>query len=307
MKAIQMTGYGDSSVLKIANIDKPVPATGQVLIKIAATTVNPFDMKVRSGAMKQFVPVQIPFVPGTDFSGTVEEAGENVTRLKKGDHVFATTFGGTYAEYIVMDEKNVSLIPDNVSLNEAASLAVPLNTAYSVLIEGANLQPEQKILVHGASGAVGTVLVQMAKALGAYVIGTASGQGKEIIKSLGADEVIDYKTQDFAKLVHDVDLVVDTVGGETLQKSYALVKKGGKLISIVMPTSNEEADKYGITAQFINSVPKLEKLAFGKKLVEENKITPQIAKVLNLEDAAEAQDMVSAGGLNGKVVLQVAQ
>ncbi|NOW93594.1 NADP-dependent oxidoreductase [Mucilaginibacter sp. SG564] len=306
MKAIQMTGYGDSSVLKIENIAQPVPATGQVLIKIAATTINPFDMKIRSGAMKQFIPIPIPFVPGTDFSGTVEETGENVTRLKKGDKVFATTFGGTYAEYIVMDEKKVSLIPNNVSLNEAAALAVPLNTAYSVLIEGANLQAGQKVLIHGAAGAVGIALVQMAKALGAYVIGTASAKGKDLIKSLGADEAIDYKTQDFGQLVHDVDLVIDGVGGETQQKSYAVVKKGGKLISIVMPTSNEEAEKYGISAEFINSAPKLEKLAFGKKLVEENKITPHIAKVLNLEAAAEAQDLVTAGGLNGKVILQIA-
>jgi len=305
MKAIQMTGYGDSSVLKIENIAQPVPATGQVLIKIAATTINPFDMKIRSGAMKQFIPIPIPFVPGTDFSGTVEETGENVTRLKKGDKVFATTFGGTYAEYIVMDEKNVSLIPNNVSLNEAAALAVPLNTAYSVLIEGANLQAGQKVLIHGAAGAVGIALVQMAKALGAYVIGTASAKGKDLIKSLGADEAIDYKTQDFGQLVHDVDLVIDGVGGETQQKSYAVVKKGGKLISIVMPTSNEEAEKYGISAEFINSAPKLEKLEFGKKLVEENKITPHIAKVLNLEAAAEAQDLVTAGGLNGKVILQI--
>ena len=305
MKAIQMTGYGDSSVLKIENIAKPTPAAGQVLIKIAATTVNPFDMKIRSGAMQQFIPIPIPFVPGTDFSGTVEETGENVTRLKSGDKVFATTFGGTYAEYIVMDEKNVSLTPDNVTLNEAAALAVPLNTAYSVLIEGADLQAGQKVLIHGAAGAVGIALVQLAKALGAYVIGTASAKGTELIKLLGADEAIDYKSQDFSKLIHDVDLVVDGVGGETLQKSYAVVKKGGKLISIVMPTSNEEAEKYGITAQFINSAPKLEKLAFGKKLVEENKITPQIVKVLSLEAAAEAQDLVSAGGLNGKVILQI--
>jgi NADPH:quinone reductase-like Zn-dependent oxidoreductase len=282
---------------------KPVPAAGQVLIKIAATTINPFDMKIRSGAMKQFITVPIPFVPGTDLSGTVEEAGENVSRLKKGDQVFATTFGGTYAEYIAMDEKNISLIPENISMNEAASLAVPLNTAYSVLIEAANLQPGQKVLIHGASGAVGTVIVQMAKALGAYVIGTASGRGKDIIKALGANEVIDYKSQDFTKLVHNVDLVVDGVGGETLRKSYALLKKGGKLISIVNPTSNEEAEKYGISAAFINSAPQLEKLTFGKKLVEENKIVPQIAKVMDLETAAAAQDLVSAGGLNGKVVL----
>ncbi len=204
---------------------------------------------------------------------------------------------------MVLNEKNVSLVPDNLNLNEAVSLAVPITTAYNLLVQDGHLQSGQKVLVHGAAGAVGNVVVQMAKAIGAHVIGTASGDGLDLLKSLGTDEVIDYKSQDFSEVVSDVDMVIDLVGGETLKKSYALVKKGGMLLSTVMPTSDEEAATHGITAKFVNSLPGLKKLHYGKDLVEENKIKPQIAKVLKLEDAAQAQDLVSAGGLNGKVIL----
>lgn len=190
------------------------------------------------------------------------------------------------------------------NLDEAASLAVPLATSYSFLVEGGELKTGQRVLIHGASGGVGGIMVQMAKALGAYVIGTASGGGLALAKSLGADEVIDYKTQDFAKLVKDVDLVIDLAGGETQAKSFGAVKQGGQLLSAVMPPSEEMAKQHHITAKFISSASSHKKLEFGAKLVEEGKIKTQIAKVMKLEDAAQAQDLVSAGGLNGKVVLE---
>jgi len=305
MKAIQLTAYGDSSVLKLVELEQPVPSGNQVLVKIAATTINPFDIKVRSGAMKDDVPVHFPFIPGSDFAGTIEEVGEKVTRLKKGDKVFGIAFGGTYAEYRVLPEKNVSLMPVNVTFNEAAALAVPLNTAYSILIEAGKVHAGQKILVHGASGAVGSAVVQLAKYLGAYVIGTASGKGIEHVKSLGIDEAIDYKLQDFSTLVSNLDIVLDLVGGAVLQKSYPLIKKGGKLISIVMPVSSDEAKKYGISAEFVDSVATLEKLSFGKKLVENGKIKAQVSRVMPLEEAAAAQDLLNKGGINGKVVLSL--
>ncbi|WP_316838702.1 NADP-dependent oxidoreductase [Pedobacter gandavensis] len=303
MKAIQFNAYGDSSVLQLKEIATPSPKAHEVLIKVVATTINPFDIKNRSGAMKDFVPISFPFIPGTDASGMVEEIGSAVSRIKVGDLVFATASHGTYAEYVCINEATVSLIPDHVSLNEAAALAVPLNTAYSILVEAGNLHPEQRILIHGAAGGVGTIVLQLAKALGAYVIATASGTGLDLIRSLGADEVIDYKSQDFTKHADQLDMVVDLVGGETQLKSYPLVKKGGKLLSIVMPTSKELAEKHGIHAQFISAVGDHKKLDFGKRLVDSNKIKVQIAKVMNITEAAEAQDLVSAGGLNGKIVL----
>ena len=303
MKAIQFNSYGDSSVLQLEEIDKPVPKTHEVLIKVVATTINPFDIKNRSGAMKAFIPITFPHIPGTDASGMVESIGSAVTRIKVGDLVFATAAHGTYAEYVCINEATVALIPDHVSLNEAAALAVPLNTAYSILVETGHLQPNERVLIHGAAGGVGTIVLQMAKALGAYVIATASGTGLELIRSLGADEVIDYKSQDFSEIAANLDMVVDLVGGETQLKSYPLLKKGGKLLSIVMPANEELASKYGISAQFINAIGDHKKLDFGKRLVESHKIEVQIAKVMNIEQAAAAQDLVSAGGLNGKIVL----
>lgn len=302
---MQFTAFGDSGVIQLNQVDQPQPNENEVLIKIAATTVNPIDMKVRSGFMQKIMPVTLPYIPGSDVGGTVAAIGSGVSRLKAGDKVFANTFGGTYAEYVVLKEDQTALIPSNIGFDEAASLAVPLATSYSFLIEGGELKADQRVLIHGASGGVGSIMVQMAKALGAYVIGTASGNGLALAKSLGADEVIDYKTQDFTKLIKDVDLVIDLVGGETQAKSFGVVKQGGKLLSAVMPPSEELAQQHHITAKFISSTPSHKKLEFGAKLVEDGKIKTQIAKVMKLEDAAHAQDLVSAGGLNGKVVLEV--
>ncbi|ASU33972.1 NADP-dependent oxidoreductase [Mucilaginibacter xinganensis] len=305
MKAIQFETYGDSGVLQLKEVNKPQPGENEILIKVAATTVNPFDMKIRSGSMQKMIPLNLPWIPGSDAAGTIEAAGSGVSRLKVGDQVFASTFGGTYAEYVVVKEEQAAPIPNNVSLSEAAALAIPLVTSYSFLVQGGEVKAGQKVLIHAAAGAVGGVMVQMAKALGAYVIGTASGKGIELAKSFGADEVIDYKNQDFTQLVKEADLVIDLVGGETLTKSFGVVKKGGRLLSAVMPPSQELAQQYGISAEFISSEASYKKLVFGTKLVEEGKIKNQIAKILKLEDAAEAQDLVSAGGLNGKVVLTV--
>jgi len=305
MKAIAYTAYGDSGVIRLIEADKPQPKENEILIRVAATTVNPFDMKFRSGMFQKQIPASFPFIPGSDVAGTIEAVGSNASRLKVGDEVFATTFGGTYSEYVVVKEEQAATIPTSVSLNEAAALAVPLVTAYTFLVEGGQLKAGQKILIHGAAGGVGGVMVQMAKALGAYVIGTASGDGLALATSFGADEVIDHKTQDFTKLVKDADLVIDMAGGETQIKSFGVVKEGGLLLSAVMPPSEELAKQYHINARFISSEPSYKKLEFGKKLVEEGKIKAQIARTFSLVDAARAQDQVSAGGLNGKVVLVI--
>ena len=303
MNVIEYTGYGNSGVIALKQTDEPQPKDNEILIKVAATTVNPMDMKIREGYLQKQIPLPMPFIPGLDVAGTVEAIGREVSRFKVGDKVFATTFGGTYADYVAVEESKAALIPDNVTIIEAAALAIPLVTAYTFLVEGAELKAGQKILIHGAAGAVGAVMVQVAKALGAYVIGTASGDGVALAKSFGADEVIDYKTQDFTSLVKDADIVIDLAGGETQAKSFKVLKKGGLLLSAVMPPSEDLAKQHGVTAKFISSTPSFKKLEFGKKLVEEGKIKTHISKTLSLKDAAQAQDLVSAGGINGKVVL----
>ncbi len=305
MKAIQYKSFGKSDVLELKQVDKPSIKENEVLIKVKATTINPLDMKIRSGHMQEMMPVQLPFTPGLDASGIIEAIGNNVTRIKVGDEVFTVLSAGSYAEYVVANEDQVALKPGIVSFNEAASLAVPLATSYAVLIEAGQIQAGQKVLIHGASGAVGSIMVQMAKALGAYVIGTASGIGVDIIKNLGADETIDYKTQDFTKLVKDMDLVADLVGGETQIKSFEVLKKGGKLLSIVMPPPAELAEKFKVVAQFVFTYSSHKKLGFGLELLEQGKIKAAISKVIKFEQAAQAQDLVSAGGVNGKVILEM--
>ncbi|EHQ31094.1 NADP-dependent oxidoreductase [Mucilaginibacter paludis] len=305
MKAIQFTGYGNSDVIKLSEVEKPAPKANEVLIRVAATTVNPMEIKVRSGFFKNQIPINFPYTPGADAAGTVEAIGNEVSRIKVGDKVFASTFGGTYAEYVAIKADQVAAIPTGLNFNEAAALAIPLVTAYTFLIEEGNVQAGQKILIHGAAGAVGGIMVQMAKALGAYVIGTASGNGVDLVKALGADEIIDYKKQDFTQLVKDADVVIDLVGGETQVKSFDVVKKGGLLLSAVMPPSAELAAQKGISARFASSEASYKKLEYGRQLVEQGKIKTEIAQVLKLEEAAAAQDLVSKGGLNGKVVLAV--
>ena len=306
MKAIQYKAFGNSDVLELKQVDKPVIRENEVLIKVKATTINPADMKIRSGFMQKIMPVQLPFIPGFDASGIVEAIGNKVTRIKVGDEVIATSnAGGTYAEYLATGEDQVAVKPNSVSFNEAVSLATPSATSYAVLVETGKIQAGQKILIQGAAGAVGSIMVQMAKALGAYVIGTASGMGIDMAKGLGADEVIDYKTQDFTRLVKDMDLVADLVGGDTQIKSFEVLKSGGKLLSIVMPPSAELAEKFNVAAQFVSSNSSHKKLEFGMNLFEQGKIKTAISKVMKLEQAAQAQDLVSAGGVNGKIVLEI--
>jgi NADPH:quinone reductase-like Zn-dependent oxidoreductase len=306
MKAIQYTGYGNTDVLQQNDIEKPVVKENEVLVRISATTINPLDMKIRSGIMKQIMPVTFPYTPGMDLSGTIEETGSNVTRLKIGDQVYAaTTSGGTYAQYISIDANLVAKVPHNITLNEAAALTIPLVTAYTFLIKEARVQAGQKILIQGAAGGVGQVILQMGKALGLYVIGTASGKGTGLLESLGANEVIDYKNQDFSQLVKDADIVIDLVGGETQKKSFTVLKKGGLLLSTVMPPDDNLAQKYGVSARFADGQPSFQILEFGTDLIQQGKIKPNVSKVMTLEEAATAQNLVSAGGLNGKVVLTV--
>ncbi len=305
MKVIQYTSYGDTDVMQLTNIEKPVPKDNEVLIRIAATTVNPLDMKIRSGKMQQVIPVKLPYTPGLDFAGTVEEAGRNVTRLKAGDQVYGGTIGGTYAEYIALAADQVARMPQNLTLNEAAALAIPIHSAHLFLVEQAQVQAGQRILIQGAAGSVGQVFVQVAKLLGAHVIGTASGEGIGLLQSLGADETIDYKQQDFTQVVKDVDIVIDLVGGETLEKSFEVLKKGGLLLSAFAPPSQELASKHGVIARFVEGLPTFQQLEFGTDLIEHGKVIPTIVKVMKLEEAAAAQQLVEAGGLNGKVVLTI--
>jgi NADPH:quinone reductase-like Zn-dependent oxidoreductase len=306
MQAIQYQSFGPSDVLVVAEVPPPqINNDNEVLIQVKAASVNPLDIKIRMGFMQKMRPVQLPFTPGLDAAGIVVAVGAGVHRFKVGDAVMAATMMSAYAEYIVAKEDFVSLKPTNISFVEAASLVVNLGTAQSILFSEGQLESGQKVLIQGAAGAVGATMVQLAKNNGIYVIATASGKGVELVQSLGADEVIDYKTQDVTTLVKNVDLVADCAGGETQSKLFEVLKSGGKLLSIAGMPAPELAQKYNIDARFISSNLSAKSLENGLNLVSEGKIKPIVAKIFPLTEAAQAQDFVSAGGMHGKVVLAV--
>ena len=306
MKAIQYNAFGNSEVIEMAEIPIPkIKNETDVLIQVIAASVNPLDIKIRTGYMQQTRPVSLPFVPGVDVAGIVVATGEKVTQFKAGDQVIAVSSTSGYAEYALANENHVAIKPTNTSFEEATSLVVNIGTAQSILFNEGKLEKGQKVLIQGAAGATGATMVQMAKNCGAYVIATASGQGIALVKSLGADEVIDYKSQDVTVLVKDVDLVADCAGGESQNKLFEIVRPGGKLFSIATSPSTALTEKYKVDARFIRSNISANSLTAGLALVNEGKLRPIIAKTFRLEEAAQAQDFLSAGGVNGKVVLVV--
>ena len=304
MKAIQYNAFGNSDVIEVVEIPKPeIKNENEVLIQVKAASVNPLDIKLRSGSMQQVRPINLPFIPGADVAGIIVATGEKVTQFKTGDQVIAVSLTGGYAEYALANESHVALKPTNTSFEEATSLVVNIGTAQSVLFNEGKLAEGQKVLIQGAAGATGATMVQMAKNAGAYVIATASGQGIALVKSLGADEVIDYRSKDLTALVRNVDLVADCAGGESQNKLFEVLRPGGKLFSIATSPSTELAEKYKVDARFIRSNISANSLTAGLDLVREGKLRPIVSKTFRLEEAAQAQDFVSAGGVNGKVVL----
>jgi NADPH:quinone reductase-like Zn-dependent oxidoreductase len=306
MKAIQYNAFGGSEVISLVEIPTPeIRNENEVLIQVKAASINPLDIKIRLGYLQKMRPIDLPYIPGLDAAGVVSAVGNNVTGFKAGDEVMAASMGGAYAEYVVVNENFVSLKPKNTSFEEATSLAVNIGTAQTILFTEGKLEKGQKVLIQGAAGSVGATMVQLAKNKGLYVIATASGKGLELVTSLGADEVIDYKTQDLSTLVKNVDLVADCAGGESQAKLFEVLKSGGKLLSIAGMPSAEMAEKYNVDARFISSNLSAKSLEYGLTLVSEGKLRPFVAKTFSLEEAAQAQDFVSAGGVNGKVVLVV--
>ena len=306
MKAIQYKAYGSSEVIEQVEIPAPtIQNENDILIRVKAAGVNPVDMKIRMGFMKEIRPVEIPFIPGGEAAGIIVAVGGSVSKFKAGDEVIALTMKNAYAQYVVANEAAVLLKPQGLSFEEAASIGVNIGTAESVLFREGRLEKGQKVLIQGGGGATGGAMIQMAKAAGAYVIATASGNGVELAKGLGADEVIDYKLQDVTDIAKDVDLVADTAGGEAQAKLFKVLKQGGKLLSIATPPSPELAKQYNAEARFVMSNISPESLKNGLNLLEAGKFRPIVSKTFKLEEAAIAQDFLTSGGVNGKVVLVI--
>jgi NADPH:quinone reductase-like Zn-dependent oxidoreductase len=281
---------------------------GELLIRVAAAGVNPVDWKARAGHLKDWLQHQLPLIPGWDVSGTVEAAGNGVSDFKRGDEVFGMldlTRNGAYAEYAVARAVDMARKPASVSHVDAASLPIAALTAWQALFDVARLAPGQTVLIHGAAGGVGHFAVQFAKLKGARVIGTASSRNTGFVRELGAEQVIDYQTTRFEKAVRGVDVVLDTIGGDTQQRSWQVLKKGGILVATLGIDTPQAARDFGVRSEgmFVHSdAGQLSQIA---AMIEAKKLRPYISSTPALADAAKAHEQSEAGHVRGKIVLQV--
>jgi NADPH:quinone reductase-like Zn-dependent oxidoreductase len=308
MKAIVIHQYGGPEVLKYEDAPRPEPKDNQVLVKVIAAGVNPVDAMIRSGKYAKVFGTTLPLIPGYDIAGIVEKTGAKVTRFKPGDAIYAyPMWGGGYAEYDVVDEAETALKPKSINFVEAAGVPLVALTAWQALIDAAKLSAGQTVLIHGGSGGVGSFAIQIAKTRGAKVIATASTPNQDLLKQLGADVAVDYTKQKFEDVAKDVDVVLDSVGKDTLARSYGVVKKGGFIATLVAELDQTELDKHGIRGASIAVRPNGAELAEIGKLIDEKKIKPIISEVLPLTDAVKAQEKAAKHHTRGKIVLKVAE
>jgi NADPH:quinone reductase-like Zn-dependent oxidoreductase len=307
MKAIVAHEYGAPAVLKYEDAPRPEPKESELLVRVIACGVNPADPLVISGRLAKEFGTHLPLIPGYDVAGVVEETGAKVTKFKKGDAVYGyALFGGGWAEYAVLAENEAALKPKSVTLTDAAAVPMGALTAWQSLVDAAKLSAGQTVLIHGGSGGVGSFAVQIAKARGAKVIATASTANQELLKQLGADVAIDYTKTKFEDVAKDVDVVFDTVGGDTLSRSYAVVKKGGIVTTIVSRPDQAQLDKYGIRGTSVSSHPDGNELAEITTLIEAGKIKSIVSQVLPLSDAVKASEQAETHHTRGKIVLKIA-
>jgi NADPH:quinone reductase-like Zn-dependent oxidoreductase len=309
MKAVRMHEYGGPEVLKYEDAPRPEAADGEVLVRVHAAAVNPVDWKIRAGQAKGFLNYSLPLILGWDLSGVVESVGSGAADWKAGDEVYSRpdiSRNGSYAEYIVVKAAELGRKPQSIDHVNAAAIPLAGLTAWQVLFDAAGLTAGQRILIHAAAGGVGTFAVQLAKWKGAYVIGTASARNHAFLRELGADETIDYNQTPFETAVHDVDVVLDAMAGETRQRSWQVLKKGGILVSILGPPSAEEAAAHGVRQAGVFVQPNRAQLEEMAKLVDAGKLRPIVEEVLPLREAARAHEKNQTLHTRGKLVLRVA-
>jgi NADPH:quinone reductase-like Zn-dependent oxidoreductase len=307
MKAVIVHEYGGPEVLKFEDVPRPEPKENQVLVKVIAAGVNPVDAMIRSGKYAKFFGTTLPLIPGYDIAGIVEKTGAKVTKLKVGDSVYAyPMWGGGYAEYDVVDEGEVALKPKSITYVEAAGVPLAALTAWQALIDVAKIDKGQTVLIHGGSGGVGSFAIQIAKARGAKVIATASTPNQDLLKQLGADVAIDYTKQKFEDVAKDVDVVLDSVGKDTLARSYGVLKKGGFVATLVAEPDKAELDKHGIRGASISVKPNADELVEIARLIDEKKIKPIVSQVFPLTDAVKAQEHAATHHTRGKLIIKIA-
>lgn len=332
MRAAFIRHYGNNDAIEISDLPMPSVGPRDVLIRVRAASVNPVDYKIRGGQLKAILPLKFPLILGSDCAGVVEKCGTEVEAFRPGDAVFTRlekTRIGAFAEFAVADQDLIAMKPANLDFNQAAAIPLAGLTAWQVLFDVGNLQPGQKVLIHAGSGGVGTFAIQLAKHAGAFVATTCSARNVALMKSLGADVVIDYKTQHFDSLLADYDLVFDTIGGDTQQRSFSVLKRGGALITIAgIPTaefgrewgvnpvvrmvmgfksrkSNQLAKQRGVNFKYIFMHPSGGQLRQLAALVEAGKIRPVMDKCFDLDHLRDALNYSESGRAVGKVTVTI--
>lgn len=309
MKAVRIHSYGGREVLCFEDAPRPTPGEGEVLIRVIASSVNPFDCAVRSGYMNSYFKYNLPLVLGTDVSGVIDEVGAGVTDFVPGDEVYGrggVVRDGSNAEYVVIAATDIAFKPKSIDHIHSAALPHVTLTAWQALVEVAKVAPGQTVLIHAAAGGVGHVAVQLSKILGAKTIGTAS-VNLEHLKELQVDESIDYSMSAFEDSVKDVDVVLDLVGGDTQQRSWAIMRPGGILIATVQPPSEETASSHGVRQHMVTAAPPINRvLTEVANLVDSGQLKPIISEILPLHEIARAHELIEGKHVHGKVVLEVA-
>ena len=316
MKAVRVLEYGGQLVFN--DVPTPTIARDEILVKVKSTAINYLDLVKASGAARQILPIDLPWIPGHEYSGIVEQIGSDVTAWAPGDAVFgANGTGGAYAEYLAVKPAAVARKPSNLSFEEAASAPVASQTAWQGIFTHGHLEKGQTILVHGGAGAVGAYAVQLASHAGASVIVTASGDDEAYLKSIGASQVIDYRAAQFEKVLREkVDVVLDLIGGDTQTRSFLVLKEGGHLVATTQPVSPEETARHRVSGAMMRLAPSGDVLGGIARLLEEGKLRPDVATVYALDDAAQAWKDISDKSpsgpratrrrSHGKIVLRVA-
>jgi NADPH:quinone reductase-like Zn-dependent oxidoreductase len=306
MRAIQVHRYGGPEQLKLEEKPRPEPSPGGVLVRVHAAGVNPIDWKIRQGLLKDFQPVTFPYTPGIEVAGVVEDVGPGVTAFKRGQAVLGQASAGAYAEYITIPVEALALKPQMLSFAEAATIPVGLTTAWRVLFDHGGLTAGQRVLIVGAAGGVGLFAVQLAKWKGAQVIGTASTANVEFVRSFGADTVVDYTMTPVERVVQEVDLVLDGVGGKTLLSSLATLRRGGTLISIAGPPPQEQAQARGVRAMMSRGAASVPLQALVQ-LIEEGHLKVTVGKTFPLSEVQQAHAYSQSGHGRGRIVLRVVE
>jgi NADPH:quinone reductase-like Zn-dependent oxidoreductase len=307
MKAIRVAAYGDPGVMQLRDMAIPVPGDDEVLIEIKASAVNPIDWKIVTGAMQRFIPLPLPFTPGVEAAGVVANVGRNVTTLKAGDEVLGFIgIVGAYATHAVVAADKLARKPASIDFEAAASIPAAALTAWQALHEHGRVQQGDTVLIHAAAGGVGSAAVQMAALAGARVIGTASARNRDHVLSLGAEDVVDYNAVDFTRRVSDVDLVLDLVGGDTQERSWSVLRRGGRMVSTVSQPDARRALDVGGEGMRFSTRPDGGLLSEIVALYEAGRLSRRIDSIFALAEAGDAMRKSMTQHVRGKVVIRTA-